>query len=771
MQVPESFIFRLIHGTLNEMGLGSVADLLISEVQKKGLFLEGTNGQLVQSANKVKLYQWLIDLISQGHYDEVLEFLNNNISSKGSATEDIGGKPNLCLIFNVDLNSVSKTDLIPVMLIMKYLIKRTIFLQKLVNFLLNREHNMTNNSLILYLGDELSPVLDLVDFNNEYVDILFDPSITMNLTRESESSKLLSLVMQLPLSDSQIENLIFSREIMFTMVEINENTPDYFINKLRKTLIKSFFDRLFIRDFYEGVFPSLNFELPANFLNKIIEKSVLYSEERSPYYLPSRTTPDPEFMPPVDDYINNKCKSNFPCALLKTLNGHSSEVWACKFSPLGNYLVTGSADGKLIIYDVKRNFEIIETLISDNNMDRQCFVNSTYKPYTSSKSIIYCAWEQNEDYIVSGSLDTRVRVWCIKGIKNREHKKQRRTTRLNSSDAVAAANAAATAALERHEGIKLTSCFILGEKIRTWSCEFLPTLPDEIPQFIIGSPDKMLKAFDVNGHELYDFYSAVDYKDDILMKDEDQDLEDAVDLEHSGSDDNDELTFAVETSNIRTVRSRSMTQLDTRSQSFSHHSYLTGHPSKSNFNRVNDICITPNGKILISANDNKQVAFYTIPDLKNVESSTKKLCTIQLVGRLTSGCVSNDGKFLLLSLSPDELQVWNIEELEQNRKPYLSRKLIGHKHVSYMIRSCFGYNYNGEEQLAVSGGDDGDICIWKLSTGRLITRINGHENVCNSVSWNNNYKINDEFNDYGQLWCSVGDDKLVKIWGPANFYD
>lgn len=759
MQVPDSFTIRLIHGSLNELGFGSVADQLIAEVQKKGVFIEGTNDSLVQSSKKVKLYQWFTDLISDGLFGDILELLDSNISSKTEeVTEDVDGKPNLCLIFNIGLESVTKSDLVPVMLIMKYLIKRTIFLQKLVNFLLNLSPSLkvTNNSLIQYLGDELSPVLDLVDFKNQYVEKLFDPSITMSLTRESESSKLLSLVMQLPLSDSQIENLIFNREVMFTLVSILETTHDYFINKLRKTLVKHFFKHLFISDFYEGVFPYLNFKLPPQFMNNIIEKSVLYSEERSPYYLPSRSTPEPEFMPPVDDYINSKCKSNFPSTLLKTLTGHSSEVWACKFSPLGNYLVTGAADGKLIIYDVKRNFEIIETLVSDNNMDRQSFVNSTYKPYTSSKSIIYCAWEQNEDYIVSGSLDTRVRVWCVKGIKNRDRKAFKRATRSSGDSS---------------DEIKLTSCFILGEKIRTWSCEFLPTKADETPQFIIASPDKVLKAYDINGYELYDFYSnpSVEYKDDVLMKEDDEDLEDAVHLDHTGSANEEE--FEVETSHVRTIRSRSMSQIDTRDYSFPGHGYLPDIQSKNNFNRVNDICITPNGKILISANDNKQVAFYSIPNFKNVESSTRKLCTLKLVGRLTSCAVSNDGKYLLLSLSPDELQVWNIEDLQHDRKPFLYKKLIGHKHVSYMIRSSFGYNFNGEEQLAVSGGDDGDICIWKLNTGRLITRINGHENVCNSVTWNNNYKINDEFNDYGKLWCSVGDDKLVKIWGPANFYN
>ena len=68
----------------------------------------------------------------------------------------------------------------------------------------------------------------------------------------------------------------------------------------------------------------------------------------------------------------------------------------------------------------------------------------------------------------------------------------------------------------------MISCFTLAPDIKTWTCEFLPenkkivsdTINSDTPQFIVGSPDKVLKLFDCNGVELFDFYGNIEEDDD-----------------------------------------------------------------------------------------------------------------------------------------------------------------------------------------------------------------------------------------------------------------
>lgn len=124
---------------------------------------------------------------------------------------------------------------------------------------------------------------------------------------------------------------------------------------------------------------------------------------------------------------------------------------------------------------------------------------------------------------------------------------------------------------------------------------------------------------------------------------------------------------------------------------------------------------------------------------------------------------------MLLSIAPEELQLWDISPLETNEKPFLKQKFLGQSQAVYMVRSCFGYltTTSMKEELVLSGSDDGYIYIWKLDTGQLITRVKGHEGLCNSVDWNRFYPAKSG-KDYGKYWCSVGDDQLIKIWGPRD---
>ena len=62
-------------------------------------------------------------------------------------------------------------------------------------------------------------------------------------------------------------------------------------------------------------------------------------------------------------------------------------------------------------------------------------------------------------------------------------------------------------------------------------------------------------------------------------------------------------------------------------------------------------------------------------------------------------------------------------------------------------------------QLVASGNSDGTISVWNLSTGELITTLEGHEKAVNAVVISRD----------GELLASGSDDSTVKIWNLNNF--
>ena len=590
-------------------------------------------------------------------------------------------------------------------------------------------HNHKNDDEFAYLWDKLLPLLDVIDI--DAISDLYDALILDQLKYENEAETLTNG--NLPL-----------HKLFFNLPGVDNN-----IQEVQDAIFKKVFKN-----------SHLIFNSPTHVpsLSTIIDQSVKYQQSQSPLYLPPRTKHESRKSAQSQSQTTT---NNFNITKLHyTLTDHLDEVWFLKFSPLGKYLVTGSLDGRLILYNVYDNFQRIKIMEPTNAADSAAFVPFSTKPSSGkTKAVIYCCWDPKEQYLVSCCLDTVIRIWSIGDIDRK---------RITRSEANAS-----------HD-IKLMTCFTLGRDIKTWSCEFLPytketSITSSTPQFIIGSPDKALKVFDCHGVEIFDFYGNLEDEEDEKSHHDrildpntsgatssssrhsndagsttnyNNNGDTAIDHEDNTNDDNNDGDDRKDDVSMKDVDAKST---------------FTDNP----FNRINDLAITPDGNFLITANNDKKLLFYRIPDVFNDSSTTKKLACINLRGRLTSCSVSSNGKYVLINSAPEELQVWDISPLLHHNPPILYRKYIGHSQSTYIVRSSFGYlnEETGEEELVMSGSDDGFVYFWKLHTGQLITRVKAHVDLCNAVDWNL-HGLLVRNNDYGKLWGSVGDDKLVKIWGP-----
>nr|XP_019050382.1 WD-repeat protein [Kwoniella bestiolae CBS 10118]OCF29312.1 WD-repeat protein [Kwoniella bestiolae CBS 10118] len=126
------------------------------------------------------------------------------------------------------------------------------------------------------------------------------------------------------------------------------------------------------------------------------------------------------------------------------------------------------------------------------------------------------------------------------------------------------------------------------------------------------------------------------------------------------------------------------------------------------------------------------------------------LAMIHLRCETTSIKISSDGRKIIVSCSPDEIQVWSIDPGFR----YL-RKHSGHVQGHFLIRSCFGAP---KDRFVLSGSEDGHVYVWQGSSPNPIEVLSGHTSVVNAVAWNPVAAR--------RIFASCSDDSTIRIWQP-----
>ncbi|XP_051135069.1 WD repeat-containing protein 26 homolog [Andrographis paniculata] len=155
--------------------------------------------------------------------------------------------------------------------------------------------------------------------------------------------------------------------------------------------------------------------------------------------------------------------------------------------------------------------------------------------------------------------------------------------------------------------------------------------------------------------------------------------------------------------------------------------------------RIADLGITKDGKELITVCKETTILIF--------EWETKSEKFIEEDQPIISFAMSEDKRFLLLSLFNEELHLWDISSAK------LVGKYKGHKRCRYVLHSCFG---GLDQGFIASGSEDSQVYIWHRLSGELIMRLAGHTGAVNCVSWN-------PANPH--MLASASDDRTIRIWG------
>lgn len=155
--------------------------------------------------------------------------------------------------------------------------------------------------------------------------------------------------------------------------------------------------------------------------------------------------------------------------------------------------------------------------------------------------------------------------------------------------------------------------------------------------------------------------------------------------------------------------------------------------------KISDLQRTNDGKLITIWKENSIL-------LLDIESGDERC--IKEDQTIVSFTLSGDNKFLLVSLSNEELHLWNIEG--QIR---LVSKYRGYKRSRFIVRSCFG---GFQQAFIASGSEDSQVYIWHRGSGEVIETLGGHSAAVNCVSWN-------PANPH--MMASASDDRTIRIWG------
>ncbi|CAI2385754.1 unnamed protein product [Moneuplotes crassus] len=133
-------------------------------------------------------------------------------------------------------------------------------------------------------------------------------------------------------------------------------------------------------------------------------------------------------------------------------------------------------------------------------------------------------------------------------------------------------------------------------------------------------------------------------------------------------------------------------------------------------------------------------------------SSREKIKLLSVKKKIRAITMSKDGQSLLVSKHASEEENKAVIELWDINNDTKLQKFVGHTQEKFILSPIFGGKF---EKYVVSGSENDKVYIWDKSTGDIVETLEGHQNVVNSIAWE------DKLPNY-LFSCSY--DQTIKIW-------
>lgn len=158
--------------------------------------------------------------------------------------------------------------------------------------------------------------------------------------------------------------------------------------------------------------------------------------------------------------------------------------------------------------------------------------------------------------------------------------------------------------------------------------------------------------------------------------------------------------------------------------------------------RPTDICITADGKRLYAVQAEKSVICICVDTGTSAAVYTARW-------PIASLGFDRHALQMLLYLSAEVILLVDVASKR------VVQRFYGHLQGRYIVHSCF---CGHEREFVASGSEDNHVYMWKRSSGKLVSTMEGHGGIVSAIAWNS----------VDGVLATGSDDKGVRVWGDPK---
>jgi len=186
-----------------------------------------------------------------------------------------------------------------------------------------------------------------------------------------------------------------------------------------------------------------------------------------------------------------------------------------------------------------------------------------------------------------------------------------------------------------------------------------------------------------------------------------------------------------------------------------------------NDNSVKCVAVNDDGKQIVAGLTDGKICEWGLTN----DLWVKKFTLDKHKGSVNSVIITDNSNRIISCSDDGKICIWDLISLNRENKNGIITRTISSWAGSFLEGHKGKINsiaLSPDNNSIVSGSDDGTLCIWSLSSGKLLEKKTVHKSAVTSVSWSKSYYTT--ANRYQSLILSGSKNGIINIFDPLSRY-